>query len=189
MGSKGNSNRQRIIRAADHLFYQQGYNQTSFSDIAAEAALSRGNFYYYFKAKDDILDAVLEQRSEAIRTTLQDWDRQHADPRERLKCFVSMPSRNQDDIVRYGCPLGTLGSELAKGDAHWRNGSACAMFELYRHWLESQFKALGHGAEAPGLALHALTVTQGLSTVANVYGDAGVIQEETRRAIAWIDSV
>lgn len=188
MGTKGHSNRQRIVRAADHLFYRQGYDKTSFSDIAAEAALSRGNFYYYFKAKDDILGAVLEQRCEAIRSTLQEWDRRHGNPRDRLKLFLNMPSRNQDDIVRYGCPLGTLGSELAKGRYRCEE-SAREMFELYRSWLTTQFTALGRGAEARELALHAMVLTQGLSTMANIYGDSDVIREETRRAMEWIDSV
>lgn len=188
MGRKGQSNRQRIIRAADELFYHQGYNQTSFSDIAAEAALSRGNFYYYFKAKDDILAAVIDQRCESIRARLRQWDGEHADPRERLKCFVRMPRLHQDEIVRYGCPIGTLGTELSKAD-NWTHGSLRPLFDLYRAWLVTQFQALGAGARAPDLALHALALTQGLSLVAHVYGDPTVIQEETERAEAWIDSV
>lgn len=188
MGRKGQTNRQRIIHAADLLFYQRGYNQTSFSDIAAEAALSRGNFYYYFKAKNDILGAVLDARCEAIRGTLREWERTHTDPRERLKCFMRMPSQHLEDIVRYGCPLGTLSSELSKGQ-RWPTAAGRELFELYRVWLEAQFIGIGRQADAPGLALHALALTQGLSLIANVYDDPGVIVQETERAVAWIDSV
>ena len=45
MGNKGEALRQRIIVAADELFYQQGYENTSFSDIADMIGISRGNFY------------------------------------------------------------------------------------------------------------------------------------------------
>ena len=62
MGTKGSANRQRIVEAADHLFYSRGYNQTSFSDISDETGIPRGNFYYYFKTKEDILAAVVESR-------------------------------------------------------------------------------------------------------------------------------
>ena len=48
MGTKGEGNRQRIIEAADNLFYRRGYNQTSFQDISDATGIPRGNFYYYF---------------------------------------------------------------------------------------------------------------------------------------------
>ncbi|HJT14208.1 MAG TPA: TetR/AcrR family transcriptional regulator, partial [Dongiaceae bacterium] len=38
--------RDHIVEAADHLFYRQGYEHTSFSDIADDVQISRGNFYY-----------------------------------------------------------------------------------------------------------------------------------------------
>jgi len=62
MGNKGDNNRQRIVEAADQLFYTRGYNQTSFRDISLNTGIPRGNFYYYFKTKDDILNAVIESR-------------------------------------------------------------------------------------------------------------------------------
>ncbi|MDH5192012.1 MAG: TetR/AcrR family transcriptional regulator, partial [Gammaproteobacteria bacterium] len=55
MGAKGEANRQHIVDVADNLFYQKGYNQTSFTDIAEASEIPRGNFYYYFKTKDEIL--------------------------------------------------------------------------------------------------------------------------------------
>ena len=51
--------RNQIVEAADQLFYEQGFEHTSFSDIAETVQISRGNFYYHFKSKDEILDAVI----------------------------------------------------------------------------------------------------------------------------------
>ena len=39
--------REHIVRAADELFYQQGFDHTSFADIAKAVNISRGNFYGY----------------------------------------------------------------------------------------------------------------------------------------------
>ena len=58
MGTKGEGNRQRIVDAADSLFYRRGYNQTSFQDISDATGIRRGNFYYYFKTKYEILESV-----------------------------------------------------------------------------------------------------------------------------------
>ena len=41
MGTKGEGNRQRIIEAADGLFYRRGYNQTSFQDISEATGIPR----------------------------------------------------------------------------------------------------------------------------------------------------
>ena len=54
--------RDHIVEAADQLFYHRGYEHTAFSDIADVVQISRGNFYYYFKTKDEILDAVIGLR-------------------------------------------------------------------------------------------------------------------------------
>ena len=54
------STREEIVDAADQLFYRQGYEHTSFADIAQAVQISRGNFYHHFKSKDEILDAVIQ---------------------------------------------------------------------------------------------------------------------------------
>ena len=46
----GQTTRDQIVQAADQLFYRQGYEHTSFSDIADSVKISRGNFYYHFKS-------------------------------------------------------------------------------------------------------------------------------------------
>jgi len=70
-----NTTRDHIVEAADHLFYQQGYEHTSFSDIADAVQISRGNFYYHFKTKDEILDAVIEARLANTQKMLDQWER------------------------------------------------------------------------------------------------------------------
>jgi len=44
---------------ADRLFYEQGFEHTSFANIADAVNISHGNVYHHFKSKDDILDAVI----------------------------------------------------------------------------------------------------------------------------------
>lgn len=44
-----------ITDAGIRLFLAKGYDATTLDDIAAEAGISRRNFFYYFKSKDEIL--------------------------------------------------------------------------------------------------------------------------------------
>ncbi len=188
MASRGDNNRQRIVDAADQLFYVKGYNHTSFSDIADAAGVARGNFYYYFKTKDDILEAVIARREENIRTMLAEWDAENTDPRDRLRRYVAILTNEQPQIERYGCPVGTLCAELAKLE-HDRHRDAAGMFEAFRVWLETQFRLLGHEDDASKLALHLLARTQGIAMIASTYRDADFLRREVETLLTWIDTL
>jgi len=185
MAEKGEVSRQQIVETANRLFYQRGYNQTSFSDIAEAAAIPRGNFYYHFKTKDDILAAVVDYRIEHIRAMLADWDREFADARARLRRFIQMVRGSGKDLARYGCPMGSLNIELGKAQPALK-ARARKMFDLFRDWLAAQLKALGH-KDAAGLALHLLGRAQGIAVVAQVYGDQKYLNQELDQFEAWLD--
>ena len=101
------STRQEIVEKADLLFYQRGFENTSFADIADAVGISRGNFYYHFKTKDDILKEVIAHRAAKTQGMLDAWALKGRTPIERLKCFAQMLIDNRKDIQRLGCPVGT----------------------------------------------------------------------------------
>ena len=72
--------RDHIVEAADRLFYRQGYEHTSFADIADAVQISRGNFYYHFESKDEILDAVIGARLANTTTAGAVGNRRQNDP-------------------------------------------------------------------------------------------------------------
>jgi TetR/AcrR family acrAB operon transcriptional repressor len=55
--------RLQIIAAARRMFAQRGVSRTTFAQIAAEAAVSRGAIYWHFKNKPELFFAVMEQVS------------------------------------------------------------------------------------------------------------------------------
>ena len=48
----------RIVEAAEQLFVEKGFEETSMSDIAAEAGINRTALHYYFRTKDKMFQAV-----------------------------------------------------------------------------------------------------------------------------------
>jgi len=186
MAEKGEVSRQQIIETANRLFYQRGYNQTSFSDIAEAAAIPRGNFYYHFKTKDDILAAVVDYRIERIRAMLAAWDREHSDARARLRCFVQMVRDSGKELSRYGCPMGSLNIELGKAQPALKT-RARKMFDLFRDWLATQLETLGH-RDAEELALHLLGRAQGIAVLTQVYADRQYLKDELDQLEAWLDA-
>jgi len=55
-----------MIKTAYALFQQNGYEQTTVHDIVQTQGVAQGLFYYYFKSKEDVLFAVLEQMGEQL---------------------------------------------------------------------------------------------------------------------------
>jgi TetR/AcrR family transcriptional repressor of nem operon len=182
------STRDHIIAAADQLFYRQGYEQTSFSDIADSVQISRGNFYYHFKTKDEILDAVINLRLANTSKMLEQWEIAGQTPEDRIRCFIHILIANRAKIKRYGCPVGTLCTELAKLN-HSSQSEANMLFTLFRTWLRRQFTLLGRKADADELAMHLLARSQGVATLANAFHDEKFIKQEVRQMCDWLSSI
>lgn len=60
-----------LIEAAETLFREEGYRQTSVSEIVKKVGVAQGTFYYYFESKDDILDAVVDHYIDSYRRALE----------------------------------------------------------------------------------------------------------------------
>jgi AcrR family transcriptional regulator len=177
--------RDHIVEAADTLFYERGFEHTAFSDIAKVVGISRGNFYYHFKTKDEILAAVIERRLAGTAAMLAGWQAEAADPAGRLRRFIAMLVGNRVPIMRHGCPVGTLCQELAKLD-HPARPEAARLFTLFRDWLAQQFAEAGRAGEADALALHLLARSQGVATLANAFHDEAFIRAEVALMEAWL---
>lgn len=54
---------EQIIDAALRVFAEKGFARATNRDIAREAGITTGLIYYYFKSKEDLLKAALEERS------------------------------------------------------------------------------------------------------------------------------
>lgn len=179
--------RDHIVRAADELFYQQGFQHTSFADIAEAVGISRGNFYYHFKTKDEILAAVIDARIAERRRMLGQWEDEQDTPAGRIRCYINIVITSGADIEKYGCPVGTLTTELAKLE-HGALRSAAGIFTLFRSWLREQFAALGRADDADELAMHVLAASQGIATMSNAYRDPEFVRREVSQLCAWVDA-
>lgn len=184
----GAGTRDRIVETADDLFYRQGFEHTSFADIAGAVKLSRGNFYYHFKTKDEILGAVVELRLARTQAMLDGWEAQATGPAMQIRRFIDILIANRAKIMRHGCPVGTLCAELAKLD-HEALVQAGEVFTLFRDWLRARFEALGRTADADDLALHLLVRSQGVATLFSTYRDEAFLRREVAQMHDWLAEI
>lgn len=61
---KGISSKERILEAAERLFYERGYEQTSVQDILDELSISKGGFYHHFESKLQLLEEICRREGE-----------------------------------------------------------------------------------------------------------------------------
>src|SRR5215831_13361708 len=140
--AKGAVTRDQILDAAGRLIHLQGYHCTSLDDVLRESGVGKGNFYYYFRSKEELGYAILEQLvSGFVERTLEPC---FADPNEpplaQISCFLDhLVQAQRDRQCRGGCAMGNLAAELS--DVH----------EGFRKRLASVFTTW-HGRLAEALA-------------------------------------
>ncbi|WP_460020419.1 TetR/AcrR family transcriptional regulator [Magnetospira thiophila] len=188
MPRKGEETRTRIIETANDLFYRQGFHQTSFAHIADASGVPKGNFYFYFRSKDELLKSVLEARTARLRALLESWETQYADPLARLERMANILPEEMGDVSRYGCPMGSLVAELGKAQPDLKE-PANAMFKLLIDWATRQFRPLVGAEQAPVLARRMVGRMQGMAMLSHSFGDHSWIEAETADIRAWLRQV
>lgn len=68
--AQAESTRRAVLDTARRLFAERGYAGASLQDIADAAGVTKANVYYYFRTKDAILDALLEERISSLENAL-----------------------------------------------------------------------------------------------------------------------
>ena len=58
--------RNELLDAAQNLFYQKGYDNTSVANIIEAVGIAKGTIYHYFKSKIDLLNQIIERQSQMI---------------------------------------------------------------------------------------------------------------------------
>jgi AcrR family transcriptional regulator len=161
--------------------------RTTIADIARAAGVPTGNVYYYFKTKDELIEAALSEHTRHLDALTGELD-QLPDPRERLKGLIGAWVGQRDTTARYGCPTGTLAAEL---DKRADGGLDLAAGRVIRHlldWVERQYRELG-AADPEDLALAFVGAYQGMSLLSNALRDPEIMTRGGARLAHGLDSL
>jgi AcrR family transcriptional regulator len=181
--------RERLVAAACRVLHEQGVERTTLADIALAADVPVGNVYYYFKTKDQLVEAAINAHGNDLRAVLSALDRRRT-PQARLKGLIGALVEQRDVAARYGCPFGTLACELDKRP-DGLDRTAADVLGILADWAEQQFRSMGFGdqAEARDLAIALIASYQGISLLTNTFRDPELMVREGRRLERWIDSL
>ena len=98
--------RDHLIATAFRLFYRDGYHAVGIDTILAEAKLAKMTLYHHFASKEELIVAVLEQRStrvnEKVQTVLSEAG---PSPRKRLLAYFARYEAFFSSKEFNGCPF------------------------------------------------------------------------------------
>jgi TetR/AcrR family transcriptional regulator, transcriptional repressor for nem operon len=181
---KGTATRDQIVTAAARLIHLQGYHCTSLDDVLRESGVGKGNFYYYFKSKEELGYAIIDQVmhgfiSRTLEPTFADTS---VDPVAQLHVFLDRVLDNQRQRKCVGgCPIGNLASELS--DVH--EGFRQRLAEIFGEWRARLTDALRRGqaegrlrqdVEAAAVAQFIVAALEGAILLTKVSKDIGIME-------------
>jgi TetR/AcrR family transcriptional regulator, transcriptional repressor for nem operon len=178
--------RQRLVAGAREVIHHQGVEKTTIADIAQAADVPVGNVYYYFKTKDELVAAAVDSRAGDVRALLESLEGGRS-PKARLRALVRELTAQRELAARYGCPLGSLCSELDKR-TDGLDTTCAQLLELPIDWAEQQFRLMGR-RDARDLAVALIAAYQGIALLTNTFRDPDLMARESRRLERWIDSL
>lgn len=178
---KGRATRERIVAAAAELMSQRGVASTTIEDIQEAAAVSTSQLYHYFADKGDLVAAVIDFQTDRVLAV------QHMGL-DSLECLEDL-RRWRDimvDLLRGlgcvgGCPIGSLGSDLAETDPLAR-AQVARSFVQWENMIRDGLTAIAARGELPDgtdvdhLALATLAAIQGGLLLSQVRRDTAPLE-------------
>jgi AcrR family transcriptional regulator len=138
------SARERLLDAADELFYDEGVNTVGIDRVIERAGVAKATLYNAFGSKEELVRAYLARRHQRRRDRITAALAEYADPRDRLLGVVDVLG---DSIVESGF----RGCAFANASVEARPGSAAVSeADSYRRWIRSLFVELAQAAGARG---------------------------------------
>ncbi len=159
---KSTTHAERILAAADKLFYEQGIRAVGVDTIAAQAGVSKRTLYNYYPTKDDLIAAYLTARFKHMEPS-------DAPAREQILGYFDRLERLMAEGGFRGCPYVNAVCEL--GDRKHAATSIAVRFKEERiRWYERLLERMGV-ADPQGLAMQLQILVEGAIASALVRDD------------------
>jgi TetR/AcrR family transcriptional repressor of nem operon len=187
--AKGQRTRGRIVAAAAGLMHEGGVAETTIEDVKAAAGVSSSQLYHYFADKEALVQAVIDHQADAI---VANTEQAGLGTPAGIRAWRDLVLAGAQQIGgQGGCPLGSLGGQLAEVDAEARAQVADG-FGRWARAISEGLRALhAAGQLRPGLdpddaAVTLLATLQGALLLAQVQRDTGALATALDTVVALL---
>lgn len=179
MDRSDGSARERLLAAADELFYAEGVRGVGVDRLIARAGVAKASLYATFGSKDALVTAYLAGRGERRRALVEARIASLEDPRKRILAVFDLLGELAEEPGFRGCAFANASAE---GKPSKRVGDAC---KRARGWVHTLFVGLASESGAPDperLGSELALLYHGTNLVSAHQRDAGAAR--TARGIA-----
>ena len=173
------SARERLLAAADELFYENGVNLVGIDRVIEHAGVAKASLYDCFGSKEELIRCYLQARSERRQARIRERMAQFQAPRDKILSVFELLAETVAQPNYRGCVFQRAAAEAGAGSTI---KTAC---DASRAWLRAQFTDLSQAAGAPdpeSLGRQLVLLYDGAGTTAHV--DRDLAAPKAARALA-----
>jgi AcrR family transcriptional regulator len=136
--------RERILTAANKLFYAEGIRAVSVDAIAEKAGLTKRTLYYHFKSKDELIEAYLISRDQPNLAAFAMWFRDvEGTASDKTEAIFQRVAQNARHPKWKGCGFLRTVAELANMPGHPAVAVGARHKRKFETWLAEQYAEAG----------------------------------------------
>jgi AcrR family transcriptional regulator len=174
---RGRASRERIVARAAELFAERGIAATSVDEVLAAAGAGKGQFYHYFRGRDELAAAAVGHRCAQVLAGL-DQALGGVSSLAGLEQALAALVAGFEQLGMPGCPIGTLAAEVAcRNDGARRQ--AAAGFDAWEGLLAAALERIRQRGELRADAQPAALATALLASI-----EGGMVLSQARKDIA-----
>lgn len=177
-------NHAKILQAASRLLRERGVETTGVGDVMKAVGMTHGGFYRHFESKEALVEAAFTQAVDEVAGDLEAAQTDHDLASQRQSYIDKYLSNEHVHDRSHGCPLATLGAELARTESATRTTADETVARL-ANFLDDTGDEMNRKGHAM-LALLAGTVL--LARLADNEDDAEDMLESSRLAIELLQN-
>jgi AcrR family transcriptional regulator len=173
---RGRASRERIVERAAELFAERGIAATSVDEVLAAAGAGKGQFYHYFRSRDELAAAAVGYRCTQVVAGLTQalgGVSSLAGLEQALAGFVD----GFEQAGLPGCPIGTLATEVAGRNEEARL-QAAAGFDAWEQLLADALERMRQRGELRADAAPAVLATGLLASI-----EGGMVLSQARKDV------
>lgn len=174
--------KEEIITKSIEIFRKQGYYKTSMSDLAAACGLQKGSFYYHFKSKEELMQAVLQMVHGYYNKKVFSiaYDKDLSGEERFIKLFKKQEPIITQDLA--GCLFGNMTLESISSKMEFKN----FLKAFFSDWIAA-FQHIyqeKHSEEvAEKLAKQSVMEIEGALMMMRLYDDMDLLREACIRVL------
>ena len=186
MKTKDKSARERIVDAANGLFYREGIRAVSVDSVAERAGVTKKTLYYHFDSKDALIAEYLSSRDQPNLLLYEEWfNTATGTAADKVEAIFLRLAQAAHHPKWQGCGFLRTSAELANLPGHPALRVGAAHKKKFEGWLAEQLKDFG-STDPDAISRQVVLLMDGAFSTMLVHRDPTYIEEAGRAAKALV---